>query len=81
MHRDVGTLANQPDASGTVGSDSTCWRVLDSIGDAGLSAMDTARAASREVVWAQRGEVTGTVLPASSVCGQPLLARDGRRCR
>ena len=30
------------------------------------------------MAWAQRGEATGTVLPASTVAGAPLLARDGR---
>ncbi len=75
---DIATLADQPGVFGPVASDSTCWRVLDSIGDVELAAIEQARAAAREVAWAQRGEVTGTVLPASLVCGQPLLARDGR---
>jgi hypothetical protein len=41
-----------------VASDSTCWRVLDSIGDADLDAIAPARAAAREVAWAQRAAAT-----------------------
>ena len=75
---DIATLADQPGVFGPVASDTTCWRVLDGIDAADLGAVDAARAAAREVVWAQRGETTGTVLPASLVAGAPLLARDGR---
>ena len=75
---DIATLADQPGVFGRVASDSTCWRVLDSVTDTDLTAIAAARAAAREVVWAQRAEQTGTVLPASLVAGQPLLARDRR---
>ncbi len=75
---DIAVLADQPGVFGPVASDSTCWRVLDSINTADLAAIGAARAAAREVVWAQRAEMIGAVLPASMVCGQPLLARDGR---
>ena len=63
---------------GPVASDTTCWRVLDGIDAADLASIGAARAAAREVAWAQRGEATGAVLPASMVAGAPLLARDGR---
>jgi hypothetical protein len=75
---DIATLADQPGVFGPVGSDSTCWRVLDAVTEADLGAIDVARAAAREVAWAQRGEATGSVLAASAVAGQPLLDRDGR---
>jgi len=75
---DIATLADQPGVFGKVASDSTCWRVLDTVTGADLVAIDAARAAAREVVWAQRAEVTGTALPASLVAGSPLLGRDGR---
>src|SRR5664279_1123791 len=75
---DIATLGDQPGVFGPVASDTTCWRVLDAVGESGLAAIEVARAAAREVAWAQRGEVTGTVLPASMVAGQALLARDGR---
>lgn len=74
---DIATLADQPGVFGPVASDTTCWRVLDAVTAQDLGAVDAARAAAREVAWAQRGEATGTVLPASLVAGAPLLARDG----
>lgn len=76
---DIAVLADQPEVFGPGPSDSTCWRVLNSIGDAELSAIGTARAAAREVAWTQRAEATGSALPASLVTGGPLLDRDGRR--
>jgi hypothetical protein len=72
---DIARLADQPGVFGAVASDSTCWRVLDSIGDADLDAIAAARAAAREVAWAQRAEQTGQALPASLVAGAPLLDR------
>jgi Transposase DDE domain group 1 len=72
---DIATLGDQPGVFGVVASDSTCWRVLDSISDTDLDAIAAARAAAREVVWAQRGEMTGLALPAATVAGAPL--RDG----
>jgi Transposase DDE domain group 1 len=75
---DIATLADQGDLFGPVASDSTCWRVLDSIGDAELDAIAAARGATHEVEWAQRAEVAGAMLPASLVNGTPLLDRDGR---
>jgi hypothetical protein len=75
---DIAVLADQRDVFGPVASDSTCWRVLDSVSDDDLGGIAAARAAAREVAWAQRAEVTGQVLPASLVSGAPLLDRDGR---
>lgn len=75
---DIATLADQQRVFGPVASDSTCWRVLDAITKDDLAAVEAARAAAREVAWAQRAEVTGQALPASLVCGQPLRSRDGR---
>ncbi len=74
----IASLADQPGVFGQVAWDSRCWRVLDAVDDADLSAIAEARAAAREVAWAQRAEATGTALPASLVAGAPLLARDGR---
>jgi Transposase DDE domain group 1 len=75
---DIAMLADQAAVFGPVASDSTCWRVLDSIGEADLATIAAAGAAAREVVWAQRAETTGQALPASLVAGMPLLDRDGR---
>jgi Transposase DDE domain group 1 len=75
---DIATLSDRAAVFGPVASDSTCWRVLDSIGDADLAAIAAARAVAREVALAQRAEATGESLPASLVAGMPLLDRDGR---
>jgi Transposase DDE domain group 1 len=75
---DIATLADQPGVFGSVASDTTCWRVLDAVTADDLGAIEAARAAAREVAWAQRGEATGTVLPASLVAGAPLRDRHGR---
>jgi hypothetical protein len=75
---DIATLADQPGVFGSVASDSTCWRVLDSVTAGELAAIASARAGAREVAWAQRAEVTGQSLPASLVTGRPLLDAVGR---
>jgi hypothetical protein len=76
---DIATLADQGgDVFGPVASDSTCWRLLDSVGEVDLAAIAAARAGAREVAWAQRAEVIGHALPASLVVGAPLLDRDAR---
>jgi hypothetical protein len=75
---DIATLADQAAVFGPVASDSTCWRVLDAISGVDLDSVAAARAAAREVAWAQRAEATGRALPASLVAGVPLLDREGR---
>jgi hypothetical protein len=70
---DIATLADQAEVFGPVASDSTCWRVLDAVTEADLACIAAARAAAREVAWAQRSEATGAALPASLVAGTPLL--------
>jgi hypothetical protein len=75
---DIATLADQAAVFGPVASDSTCWRVLDGVTEDDLADIAAARAAAREVAWAQRAEATGQALPASLVAGMPLLDRDGR---
>src|SRR5512133_1760607 len=51
---DIAVLADQPALFGAVASDSTVWRLLDQLGQSELAAIAAARAATREVVWAQR---------------------------
>jgi Transposase DDE domain group 1 len=75
---DIATLADQAAVFGPVASESTCWRVLNSIADADLDAIAQARAAARAVAWAQRAEQTGHALPASLVAGAPLIDAEGR---
>jgi Transposase DDE domain group 1 len=77
---DIATLADQSAVFGPVASDSTCWRVLDSIDDADLAAVAAARAAAR-VWWRGRsvpnrpGTHCPPVLSPASRCS---TARAGR---
>jgi hypothetical protein len=50
-----------------VASDSTCWRLLDQLDAACIGQVAPARAAAREVVWAQRAEPQKTYNGAISV--------------
>jgi len=49
---DLKVLRNQPEVFGAVASDPTVWRVLASVDDDVLVAVDAARAAARAVAWA-----------------------------
>ena len=69
---DIAVLADQLALFGPVASDSTVWRLLDQLDTPQLAAVAAARAAAREVVWAQRAEATGTAVPAASAAGQVL---------
>jgi hypothetical protein len=68
---DLAVLRNQPELFGPVASDPTVWRVLSGLDAAVLSRLRQARAAAREVVWAQTVETRGE-LPASSAAGQSI---------
>jgi hypothetical protein len=70
--------ADQGEVFGPVASDSTCWRVLNSIKPADMDGIAAAGAVAREITWAQRAEASGQTLRASLVAGMPLLDRDGR---
>jgi hypothetical protein len=69
---DVAVLADQPGLFGTVASDSTVWRLLSELDAPELAGVAAARAAARDVVWAQRAEVTGAPVPAATAAGQVL---------
>jgi hypothetical protein len=69
---DVAVLADQGELFGSVASDSTCWRLLERLDTSGLSAVASARAAAREVVWAQRAELTGEPFPPARAAGRVL---------
>jgi len=75
---DIATLADQAALFGPVASDSTCWRVLDSLIPAQLAGVAGARARARAVVWAQRAETTGVAVPASRVADRDLVDATGR---
>jgi hypothetical protein len=69
---DVAVLTDQPGLFGPVASDSTVWRLLAELGQTELGAVAAARAAAREVVWAQRAEVTGAAVPPARAAGVEL---------
>jgi hypothetical protein len=75
---DIATLGDQAALFGPVASDSTCWRVLDSLIPAQIAGVAGARARARALVWAQRAEVTGASLPASRVADRELVDAAGR---
>jgi hypothetical protein len=69
---DIAVLADQAALFGVVASDSTCWRLLDQLDTARLGAVASARAAAREIVWAQRVEVSGLPFPPARAAGREL---------
>jgi hypothetical protein len=69
---DIAVLADQAALFGPVASDSTCWRLLDQLDDHRLGLIGAARAAAREVVWAQRAEATGTAFGPARAAGRAL---------
>jgi hypothetical protein len=69
---DIAVLADQAELFGPVASDSTCWRLLDQLGTAQLGVIARARAAAREVTWAQRAERTGAAFPLAKAAGREL---------
>ena len=70
---DVAVLEHQPALFGPVASDSTCWRLLDRVDDSVLAGVARARAAAREVAWAQHAETRGRPYPAAVVAGRELM--------
>ncbi|GAA3348923.1 IS1380-like element ISMsm3 family transposase [Amorphoplanes nipponensis] len=68
---DLAVLRQQPGLFGPVASDATAWRVLDSIDEPALQRLRAARAAARELAWAQLVE-TRRLLPATTIVGRRL---------
>ncbi|HTM84111.1 MAG TPA: IS1380 family transposase [Mycobacterium sp.] len=68
---DVAVLRGQPDLFGPVASDATVWRVLDAIDESRLAGLRGARAAARDLAWAQLVE-TGGGLPTSRAGGREV---------
>lgn len=69
---DIAVLSDQRELFGDVASDSTCWRPLDQLDPAALGRVALARAASRELVWSQRTELTGQAFPTARAAGRTL---------
>lgn len=68
---DLAVLRGQGELFGQVASDATAWRVLAGIDREALERLRLARAAAREVAWAQRYETRGG-LPASMAADRPV---------
>jgi len=69
---DVAVLEHQGELFGSVASDSTCWRLLDALDDRAFVGVAAARAAAREVAWAQRADTRGAPFPAATAAGRTL---------
>ena len=67
---DLAVLRGQDELFGPVASASTVWRLLNALDEAALARLRMARAAAREVAWAQAAETGRQV--ASSVAGHPI---------
>jgi hypothetical protein len=68
---DLAVLRHQPGLFRRVASDPTAWRVLRGIDAGAVARLRAARAAAREIAWAQLAE-TRRALPASVVLGPRL---------
>ncbi|MDM4718467.1 IS1380 family transposase [Micromonospora sp. WMMA1363] len=68
---DLAVLRDQAGLFGAVASDPTAWRVLSGVDDAVLARLRMARAAARELAWAQSAE-TRDGLPVSMAAGAPV---------
>jgi len=70
---DVAVLRDQPELFGPVASDATAWRVLSDMDSHALERLRTARAAAREVAWAQMVKTRGE-LRSATVAGRRIDA-------
>ena len=70
---DLAVLRDQRDLFGAVASDATAWRVLSGLDREALARLRAARAAAREVAWAQLTETHGE-FPAAVAAGRRVDA-------
>jgi hypothetical protein len=68
---DLAVLRDQADLFGAVASDPTAWRLLSDMDSTVLARLRMARAAARELAWAQRIE-TRRALPTSTAAGRAI---------
>jgi hypothetical protein len=69
---DLAVLRDQAALFGPVASDPTAWRLLSGLDEQMLAGARAARAAAREIAWAQHAETRGGDLPAPAVAGQAV---------
>ncbi|WP_326672413.1 IS1380 family transposase [Streptomyces canus] len=68
---DLAVLRDQADLFGPVASPATAWRVLNRIDEAALGRMRAARAAAREIAWAQHAD-THEKFPQAKAAGRVI---------
>ena len=67
---DLAVLRDQAALFGPIASDPTAWRLLSRLDEALLARLRAARAAAREVAWAQHAEIHTQAFPQVGVAGQ-----------
>ena len=68
---DLAVLRDQPELFGSVASGPTAWRLLSAVDGVALGRLRRARAAARELAWAQAFQTRGG-LPVSTAAGRPI---------
>ena len=68
---DLAVLRGASELFGPIASDATAWRVLDGIDADALARLRQARAAARELAWAQAAE-TGAGVPSATAAGRRI---------
>lgn len=68
---DLAVLRDQAELFGPVASAATAWRVLDGIDEQALARLRTARAAAREIAWAQHADTRGA-FPVAKAAGREI---------
>jgi hypothetical protein len=68
---DLAVLRDQAELFGPVASPATAWRVLDGIEEQALARLRAARAAAREIAWAQHAETRGA-FPVAKAAGREI---------
>ena len=68
---DLSALRDQGELFGSVASSATAWRVLDGIDEQALARLRAARAAAREVAWAQHTDTRGS-FPQARAAGREI---------
>lgn len=68
---DLAVLRDQAELFGPVASPATAWRVLDGIDEQALARLRSARAAAREIAWAQHADTRGA-FPVAKAAGRVI---------